>query len=179
MIDRKLEHAIQEVQEFIVLWNNFFLVLEEASRSEETLGWDEQKDTEFLKMKAQIAYRKQVLLDSLGKDDFNMAGDVKKVLEMCPSLDILSGESPIKINTIRGLWHEVFIALNKLVGQLKDRRKSIEHVSYFSFRMNAILKSKTFKYSVIGVVVVVILGALAAVVDFEDVFSQIQGLLGR
>ncbi|HNT35435.1 MAG TPA: hypothetical protein PKH07_10610 [bacterium] len=179
MIDRKLEQAIVDIQEFIVLWNNFFHVLEEASRSEDTLGWDEQKDTEFLKMKAQIAYRKQVLLDSLGKEDFNMAGDIKKVLAMCPSLDILSGESPIKINTIRGLWHEVFIALNKFVGQLKQRRDAIAHVSYFSFRMNAILKSKALRYSVIGVVAAIILGALAMVIPFEELFTRTQGLFGR
>jgi len=177
MIDKKLEREIQEIQELIGLWNTFFQILEAATRSEEPLGWDEQKDTEFLKLKAQLAFRKQVLIDSLGKEEFSMAKDIKKVLTMCPSLDILSGESPIKINTIRSIWHEVFIALNKLIGNLKARKIRVASITPFVYHSKRIFESKGFKIGVIVVIVGSVIGAAALLIDFEALLERLKGLL--
>ena len=49
-------------------------------------------------------------------------GDVMKVLIECASLDSLQNESPIKINSIKGQWHEAYIAMSKLLGQIKERK---------------------------------------------------------
>jgi len=176
MIDKKLEQEIKDVQEFTVIWNDFFQMFETGLMSEE---WDEETDAKFLKLKAQIAFRKQVLLDSLGGDEFGMAKDIKKVIAMCPSFDLLRGESQIKISTIRSMWHEVFIALNKLIGQLKARQQSIASVSEFSHRMEKIKKSKGLKVGAWVVGIVVIAAILLAVVPFGDIFEKIRGAAGR
>ena len=78
-------------------------------------------EEEFLKLQSRIAMRKQILACALG-EDFGVGGDVMKVFIECPSLDTLQSESPIKINSIKGQWHEAYIAMSKLLGQLKERR---------------------------------------------------------
>lgn len=176
MIDKNLEQHIIEVQEFLDLWKTFFQDLEGNLGRE---SWDENADAEFLKLKAKLAFRKQVLLDSLGKDEFDFGKDITKVLEMCPSFDLLLTESTIKIDTIKGIWHEVFIALNKLIGLLKLRKQKLAQVSYPAHLAREILQSKALK---IGTGVVLAVVAVAVVIQFVDldmVLDRIKNLLKR
>lgn len=104
--------------EFAGMWRDFFQKLEAGVKAPELTP---EMEDEFLKLKSRIATRKQLLVNLL-PDDFNMGDDTMKVLIESPSLDALRNESPIKINAIKGQWHEVFIALNKMMGQIKDRK---------------------------------------------------------
>ncbi len=79
----------------------------------------QEVESEFLKLKTRIAVRKQILVNALG-ERFGMGDDAMKVIYEAVSLEALRKEMPIKISTLKTQWHEVEIALNRLIGTLKE-----------------------------------------------------------
>jgi hypothetical protein len=120
--------VFRQAGEFGAMWRDFFQKLEVGIKAPDLTA---EMEEEFLKLKTRIAMRKQILLRLL-PDDFSMADDIMKVLIESPSLDALRSESPIKINAIKGQWHEVFIALNKMMGQIKDRKAEEAKKGFFA-----------------------------------------------
>jgi len=110
--------SYKQVSEFVSMWRDFFQKLEKGVAAPVVTP---EMEEEFLKIQSRISMRKQMLASILG-EDFGMGSDVMKVLIECASLDSLQSESPIKINSIKGQWHEAYIAMSKLLGQLKERR---------------------------------------------------------
>lgn len=108
----------KQVGEFVSMWRDYFQKLESGIGAPVVTA---EKEEEFLKLQARIAMRKQILQNAL-PDNFTMGDDVMKVMIECPSLDALQNESPIKINSIKGQWHEGYIALSKMLGQIKERK---------------------------------------------------------
>jgi hypothetical protein len=100
------------------MWRDFFQKLEKGIAAPVVTP---EMEEEFLKLQSKISMRKQMLSCTLG-ENFGMGDDVMKVLIECPSLDSLQNESPIKINSIKGQWHEAYIAMSKMLGQIKERK---------------------------------------------------------
>lgn len=110
--------AFRQATEFSSLWRELFQKLEAGLKAQELTP---EMEDEFLKLKSRIALRKQMLVNVLA-DEFTVGDDAMKVLIESPSLDAMRNESPIKINSIKGQWHEVFIAVNKMMGRIKEKK---------------------------------------------------------
>ena len=176
MIDKKLESTIKLHEEYIELWNKFFSILEEGLSKEE---YDEKLDEEFIQVKTKLAYRKQILLNMLGKKVFNEGIDIIKVLTMAVSLYILRDESIIKVNNIKNLWHEVFISLRKHAGNLKHQRDELSHISPLNYKIKKIKENPKTKYVIIAIAVVIVVAVIIQIVDFQNIGLQIQRLLPK
>ena len=115
MADSKKELKIQLVNELIQLWLELQYEIDECMESSEITPQMEEK---CMHTKTRIAQRKQMAKDLIG-EDFSCNGGMTKVLLGIPSLDLLKDQSPIIVSNLRNIWHEAFIALNQLAGNLK------------------------------------------------------------
>ncbi|MBE7559720.1 hypothetical protein HS125_12550 [bacterium] len=105
------------LQEFLLLWDEYYKQLNEGLAAPEVEPEAEQK---FLALHLRIAQHAQIMKELLeGEMDFD--GNVFKVLTDSVSLDILRGESPIKINHMKSIWHDATIQARKLQAVLRNR----------------------------------------------------------
>lgn len=125
---QQFDPVSKQCAEFGSMWREYFQKLEAGLEAGELSA---EMEDEFLRLKCRIAMRKQYLAGML-PEHFTMGEDAMKVLTESPSLDALRNESPIKINSIKGQWHEVFIALNKMMGQIKERKAEESKKGFFA-----------------------------------------------
>ena len=98
------------------MWMEFFRQMEEGLKAPILT---QEIEMEFLKLKTRIAVRKQMLVNSLG-ERFGVGDDAIKVIYEAVSLESLRKEMPIRISNLKTQWHEAQIALNRLIGALKE-----------------------------------------------------------
>lgn len=110
------ELRVKYLTDFISLWQRFYAMFDEGTRSEQ---FTEEQDQEFLKLKGHIAQLIQLLSESMGSD-IGFRKRVLSVITDATSLRFLATDSPVKINDMRAQWNEVLIAATKLLGRLKD-----------------------------------------------------------
>lgn len=160
MIDKKLEKQIHYIDRFITLWNQLYQILDSGLQATEITP---ELELNFRNLKARIAFATQTLKNLFG-GDFRLRKDIIKVLRFSPSFLVLKNESPIRINSLRSSWHQVFIQLNTLQGTLKSRRDQLANVSQTTYQMQTLVKSKGFRIGVTLVVVAVVLVIAATLV---------------
>ena len=105
------------LQDFIGLWDEYYKLLNEGLANEARTQEDE---TRFLQLQMRVASLVQIMKESM-PDDVDFDGNVHKVLTESISLDILSTESPIKINHMKSVWHDATIQGRRLQAILRSR----------------------------------------------------------
>ncbi len=105
------------LQEFLVLWDEFYKQLNEGLSAAEV---DPEQEHKFLSLHLRIAQHTQVMKELLDAE-MDFEGNVFKVLTDSVSLDILRSESPIKINHMKSVWHDATIQARKLQAVLRSR----------------------------------------------------------
>lgn len=105
------------LQEFLTLWDEYYKQLNEGLASPEL---DPEAEQRFLGLQIRIAMLTQVMKELL-ESELDFDGNVFKVLNDSVSLDILRGESPIKINHMKSIWHDATIQARKLQAVLRSR----------------------------------------------------------
>jgi|GEM_PF-2198348 len=119
MKDDKIDYKIQLVGELITLWSELQKVIDEALEAPDIT---EQMEDRCMTVKTRIAQRKQLAKELIG-EAFNCNAAMVKVLLGIPTLDLLKRQSPIIISNLRNVWHDAFIALNELAGNLRIQRE--------------------------------------------------------
>jgi len=154
MIDKSLERNIHLLKEVAELWNEYSLIINKVVDSENEP--EEQLEEEFLKLKAKLAYRSRLLKNYMGSD-LDLGPGIIKVISMTPALDILHQDSPIIKSRVKSLWHEVFIALNKLSGTLRSQHEYVSGIGAMQSLIMKIKGSIIFRFAVLAVIAIVVI----------------------
>jgi len=125
MINRNLELKIKQLKEFMQLWIKFHdMYKESVSRS--AISPEEEKT--FLETKSLIARKYQALknrLDMESSSDDRTFDVISRVL----SLKGVAAISDLGISKIENDWHNSYIHLNKLLGELEGEKENLRRVS--------------------------------------------------
>jgi len=111
----KIDLKIRLVAEMIQLWQELQLEIDAALESPHV---DEESEDRCMAHKTKIAQRSQLAKEMLG-GDYTCHGAVEKVLLGIPTLDLFKRQSPIIVANLRNVWHDAYIALNQLAGNLR------------------------------------------------------------
>ena len=161
MIDRDVEEKIKKTKEFMELWMKFHNLYQEASRKETI---DPQEEDTFLETKSLIARKYQALVDLLGMGQSLEQDRTFDVISQVLSLQGVSALSDVQIQEIENGWHQSYIALNKILGSLENRKESLAKINPLSLILPKIVSSlwkpavrKTVQLLVVGAVLYVVL----------------------
>jgi len=150
MVDKDLEHKIKKVKEFMELWVKFHDLYKDAL-SHETITPEEEKN--FLETKSLIARKYQALIEYIGIDrpyDDRTFDVISQLL----SLKSVAAISDLSLNKIEYDWHNSYVLLNKLLGELEARQESLRKVSKLGLIAREVLSNPIVNL-IIAVVVIV------------------------
>jgi hypothetical protein len=127
MIDKELELKIKRLKEFMQLWVKFHDMYKKAI-SRETISPEEENI--FLETKSLIARKYQALKDYLGIDP-SYEDRTFDVISQLLSLKSVAAISDLSLHKIENDWHNSYILLNKLLGELEGKQEVLRKVSKF------------------------------------------------
>ena len=125
MVDRELELKIKRLKEFMQLWVKFHNMYKEAI-SRDTIS-PEQENT-FLETKSLIARKYQALKEQLGITP-SYEDKTFDVISQVLSLKTVAAISDISLHKLENDWHNSYILLNKLLGELEGRQEALRRIS--------------------------------------------------
>lgn len=137
MIDRELELKIKRLKEFMQLWVKFHDMYKEAL-SRETITPEEEKT--FLETKSLIARKYQALKNFIGIES-SYQDKTFDVIAQLLSLKSVAAISDLSLHKIEYDWHNSYVLLNKLVGELEGKRESLSKVSPIGHMVNTFLNN--------------------------------------
>ncbi len=125
MKDKRLESKIKNIKEFMELWIKFHDLYKKAL-SDHIVSPEEEKN--FLETKSLIARKYQMLKESLALEP--SADDrTFDVITQVLSLESISTLSDLSIKKIESDWHNSYIQLNKMLGELENKTEELKSVS--------------------------------------------------
>ncbi len=124
MQDPELEQKIEEVKQLILIWHQFYNLLNVIQ--DESTGAEEiaRADTEFQKIKTVIAQKHSTLMSVVTKDDY-IAQTVLATVRRTISLQEFRNLSELESNKVLIEWHEANVLLNETLGHLEYERDSL------------------------------------------------------
>lgn len=125
MVSKELELKIKRLKEFMQLWVKFHDMYKDAL-SRETISPEEEKT--FLETKSLIARKYQALKDFLGMES-SYEDRTFDVIAQLLSLKSVAAISDLSLNKIEYDWHNSYVLLNKLLGELEQQREALMRVS--------------------------------------------------
>ena len=151
MRDKGLELKIKWLKEFMQLWIKFHDMYKNAV-SRDTISPEEEKA--FLETKSLIARKYQALKDSL---EIGSSYDDKTfdVISQVLSLKGVAAISDLSLHKIENDWHNSYIQLNKLLGELEGKQDALRKVSWLGRFANKLSQSPYFN---LFLSVIIILG---------------------
>ena len=152
MIDKELELQIKRVKEFMQLWIKFHDMYKN-SLSRETISPEDEKT--FLDTKSLIARKYQALKTILGTGvsyDDRALDVVSHVLSLKGVADI----SDVAMKKIENDWHNSYIQLNKLLGELEGRQDNLQKISKVGLFANRLRQNAVFNLIIIIAVILAI-----------------------
>lgn len=149
MVDRELELKIKRLKEFMQLWIKFHEMYK-SSISRETISPEDEKA--FLDTKSLIARKYQALKDFL---EITSSYDDKTfdVISQVLSLKSVSAISDLSMHKIENDWHNSYIQLNKLLGELEGKQEALRKVSRISRFVSGITQSPYFNLIVAIIII--------------------------
>lgn len=163
MIDKDVEEKIKKTKEFMELWMKFHHLYKEASSKESI---DPQEEATFLETKSLIARKYQALIDLLGMSQSLEQDRTFEVISQVLSLQGVSALSDVQIQEIENGWHQSYMALNKILGSLENRKDALSKVNSFAVAIPKIF-SAVWRPSVRKTVQLLIAGAVIYFVFFK------------
>ena len=150
MIDRDIELKIKRVKEFIQLWIKFHDMYKNAL-SRDTITPEEE--TAFLETKSLIARRYQALKDFLGLEN-SYDDKTFDVISQVLSLKSVAVISDLSLNKIENDWHNSYILLNKIFGELEGKKDSLRKVNWMGLEIKKMTMNPVFNLLMIVVIIV-------------------------
>ena len=145
------------------LWMKFHNLYQEASRKETI---DPQEEDTFLETKSLIARKYQALIDLLGMSQSLEQDRTFDVISQVLSLQGVSALSDVQIQEIENGWHQSYIALNKILGSLENRKEALAKINPLSLILPKIV-SAVWKPAIRKTVQLLVIGAVLYVVLFR------------
>ena len=125
MVDKELELKIKRVKECMQLWVKIHDMYKNAV-NRDTISPEDEKT--FLETKSIIARKYQALNDLLGTGSSH-EDKTFDVVSQVLSLKGVSAISDLSLNKIENDWHNSYIQLNKVLGELEGRQDNLRQIS--------------------------------------------------
>ena len=128
MRDKKLDHLIHQMENYLECWKQFnrFLNLARAKK------FGPEDDAQFLEIKSIIVQELELILSSI-----DVASPTKEEIHAlvgnAPSLRYLSEMSDGALRNLESQWHKIYIGWHAILGQLKVRLRQDDGKSFLSF----------------------------------------------
>ncbi len=159
MRDKNLELQIKRLKEFMQLWITFHDMYKSAIKRETITPEEEQS---FLETKSLIARKYQALKDQL-KVSSNYEYRTFDVISQVLSLKSVAAISDLSLNKIENDWHNSYIVLNKLLGELEGKQEELRKVSALGLMLKKFFGSPLGNLLMIVVIIAGIYFALVVV----------------
>lgn len=156
MVDRELELKIKRVKDFIQLWIKFHSMYKDAL-SRDTITPKEEED--FLETKSLIARKYQALKDFLGIST-SYEDKTFDVVSQLLSLKSVATISDLSLTKIENDWHNSYILLNKILGELEGKQDSIRKISWLGLKISRLTSNPVFNLT--AIIVLIILAYVSA-----------------
>ena len=124
MRDKKLDHLIDQMENYLECWKQFNRFLNLAR----TKKFSPEDDSQFLEIKSIIVQELELILSSI-----DVASPTKEEIHAlvgnAPSLRFLSEMSDGALRNLESQWHKIYIGWHSILGQLKVRQRENESKS--------------------------------------------------
>lgn len=127
MKDKKLEKKIKYLKEFMELWIKFHDLYKNAL-SKQAISPEEEKN--FLETKSLIARKYQMLKEFLNLEP-SSDDRTFDVISQVLSLEGVSTLSDLGMKKIESDWHNSYIQLNKMLGELESKTEELKLINTF------------------------------------------------
>ena len=127
MRDKKLDHLVHQMENYLECWKQFnrFLNLARAKK------FGPEDDTQFLEIKSIIVQELELIFSSI-----DVASPTKEEIHAlvgnAPSLRFLSEMGEGALRNLESQWHKIYIGWHAILGQLKVRQREEESKSGFA-----------------------------------------------
>jgi hypothetical protein len=127
MRDKKLDHLVHQMENYLECWKQFnrFLNLARAKK------FSPEDDTQFLEIKSIIVQELELIFSSI-----DVASPTKEEIHAlvgnAPSLRYLSEMSDGALRNLESQWHKIYIGWHSILGQLKVRQRDEQSKSVFA-----------------------------------------------
>ena len=108
------EQQLKEVRDFLKRWLLYHKMYKRSFKGEDVTP---EGESEFLKMKADLARRHAVLMESLD-ENYIGAETIRPILFQTVTLRQMSSIRQEHYDTIEKAWHSTYIHLNESIGHL-------------------------------------------------------------
>jgi len=127
MRNKKLDHLIQQMENYLECWKqfNYFLNLARAKK------FSPEDDVQFLEIKSIIVQELELILSAL-EVSTPTKEEIHALVGNAPSLRFLSEMSEGALRNLESQWHKIYIGWHSILGQLKVRQRQEESKSAFA-----------------------------------------------
>ena len=163
MIDRELEFNIKRLKEFMQLWVKFHDMYKNALSRDTITPEDE---TSFLETKSLIARKYQALKDQLGIAN-SYEDKTFDVISQVLSLNSVAAISDLSLHKIENDWHNSYILLNKMLGELEGRQETLRKISIIGLAVKKLSANPIFN---LILAVAIIVGVYFLIVHIQKTY---------
>ena len=127
MRNKKLDHLIDQMENYLECWKQFnhFLNLARAKK------FTAEDDSQFLEIKSIIVQELELILASL-EVSTPTKEEIHALVGNAPSLRYLSEMGEGALRNLENQWHKIFIGWQALVGQLKVAQRDEGNKGFFA-----------------------------------------------
>ena len=127
MRNKKLDHLIDQMENYLECWKQFnhFLNLARAKK------FTAEDDSQFLEIKSIIVQELELILASL-EVSTPTKEEIHALVGNAPSLRYLSEMGEGALRNLENQWHKIYIGWHSILGQLKVRQRAEESKSAFA-----------------------------------------------
>jgi hypothetical protein len=151
MVDKELELKIKRVKEFTQLWVKFHDMYKNSINRESI---SPEEEAGFLETKSLIARKYQALQSLLGAESSH-EDKTFDVVSRVLSLKGVSAISDMGLNKIESDWHNSYIQLNKILGELEAMQDNLRKVSKVGLFVGRLTRNPAVN---LALVIAIILG---------------------
>ncbi len=127
MRNKKLDHLIDQMENYLECWKQFnnYLTMARAKK------FNPEDDAQFLEIKSVIVQELELILSSVEVNSPTKE-EIHALVGSAPSLRYLSEMSEGASRNLENQWHKIYIGWHAILGQLKVRRREEESKSGFA-----------------------------------------------
>jgi hypothetical protein len=127
MRNKKLDHLIDQMENYLECWKQFNAFVAVAR----TKKFSPEDDAQFLEVKSVIVQELELILSAIEASSPTKE-EIHTLIGSAPSLRFLSEMNEGAIRNLESQWHKVYIGWHAILGQLKVRRREEESKSALS-----------------------------------------------
>ena len=152
MKNKEIENKIKHLKEFMQLWMKFHDMYKDAI-SRETISPEDEKN--FLETESLIARKYQALKSLFGMEP-SYEDRTYDVISQILSLKSVAAISDLSLDKIESDWHDSYLMLNKLLGELEGQQESLSKISRLGLIVKKISSNPLTSLLILAILIVAV-----------------------